>query len=192
MSGGVYIITNDVSRKIYVGSAVNFEKRWAEHRRLLAIGEHKNRHLQAAWKLYGEDSFRFSIAVVVHDKSERLAAEQLAIDSMAACDPAIGYNISAVATSRLGVRASGETCRKIGASKVGNKNRLGKTFSQESKDKIRAALIGRAISDAAKAKMSITRKGRPQSAAHIAARTASRWDGRRVNERGAQAMALQC
>lgn len=184
MSGGVYKITNDANGKIYVGSAVNFGRRWAEHVRLLMLGDHKNRHLQAAWKLYGQDSFTFSVIEILSDKAERLASEQAAIADMSACDNSIGYNISAIATSRLGVKASDETRARIGRSKIGNQNRLGKAHTQETKDKIRSSLAGRPVSDFARAKMSITRKGRPQSSAHIAARCASRWP----QWRGAEAL----
>lgn len=58
---GVYKLTCVASRKFYVGSAKNFKRRWAEHRRLLAAGRHVNPKLQAAWEKYGADAFEFSV-----------------------------------------------------------------------------------------------------------------------------------
>lgn len=43
---------------------------------------------------------------------------------------------------RLGIKLSPETCKKISLLKQGNKNMLGKTHSQKTKDKIRNSKIG--------------------------------------------------
>ena len=56
----IYKITNLVNGKFYIGSAVNLRLRMNGHRTRLNVGTHKNRHLQAAWKLYGRDSFKFA------------------------------------------------------------------------------------------------------------------------------------
>src|SRR5689334_10397216 len=52
---GIYQIRCVRTGKIYVGSAVNLRARWDFHRRALAINQHHNPHLQAAWNLYGEE-----------------------------------------------------------------------------------------------------------------------------------------
>ena len=58
---GIYIIRHIESGKVYVGSASNISKRWHRHRKDLRLGRHPNKHLQAAWTMYGEDAFVFEI-----------------------------------------------------------------------------------------------------------------------------------
>lgn len=58
---GVYIITNLINKKIYVGSSINIKLRWANHKSDLRRGTHRNKHLQRAWNKYGEENFNFKI-----------------------------------------------------------------------------------------------------------------------------------
>ncbi len=90
---GVYQIRCIPTGKIYVGSAVNLRKRWAEHRRSLKRGSHGNRYLQFAWNKYGEEHFEFSVLEFV-DVSYLLEAEQQWIDSTGCVDKEIGFNIA--------------------------------------------------------------------------------------------------
>jgi len=57
----VYEIRNLVNWKLYIGSTTRKPKdRKREHWAALRGGRHHNRHLQAAWNLYGEEAFRFT------------------------------------------------------------------------------------------------------------------------------------
>src|SRR5690349_8607418 len=97
-STGVYVITNSVNGKRYVGSAAHsFARRWGQHRRYLRRGTHPNRYLQAAWSKYGEAAFAFSVAARCQP-SECLAIEQLFINAFGSN----GYNLSPTAGSVLG------------------------------------------------------------------------------------------
>jgi hypothetical protein len=58
---GIYKITNIVNGKIYIGSSIDIKNRWWSHKDDLEHGTHCNTHLQNAWKVYGEDSFKFEI-----------------------------------------------------------------------------------------------------------------------------------
>ena len=40
MSSGVYIITNIINNKIYIGSTINFSKRWKKHKQHLNNNKH--------------------------------------------------------------------------------------------------------------------------------------------------------
>jgi len=56
MSCGIYIITNKINGKVYIGQSVNIEARWeVEH--LIR----PNKHFDNAWKKYGADAFEFKI-----------------------------------------------------------------------------------------------------------------------------------
>lgn len=43
---GIYIITNSVDERVYIGQTVNFYKRWLSHRHKLETGDHFNTLLQ--------------------------------------------------------------------------------------------------------------------------------------------------
>lgn len=58
---GVYSIFNLENGKRYVGSSINIYNRLYEHLHNLRNNKAHNRHLQAAWNKYGEDSFKFNI-----------------------------------------------------------------------------------------------------------------------------------
>jgi len=45
----IYVITNIVNDKQYVGQAVNKDKRWRDHKIMLNAGKHQNKHLQSAY-----------------------------------------------------------------------------------------------------------------------------------------------
>lgn len=61
MPSGIYLIRNEVTGKMYVGSAVDIARRFARHRYQLRTGTHPSRHLNASWKKYGEEVFEFAI-----------------------------------------------------------------------------------------------------------------------------------
>lgn len=58
---GIYLIQCLPTGKVYVGKSRHVQNRWASHRRNLKAGDHRNRHLQAAWSKYGAEQFSFSI-----------------------------------------------------------------------------------------------------------------------------------
>lgn len=96
---GVYCITNTTSNKVYVGSSVNFSRRWRQHRRELNKGIHGNVYLQKAWRKYGAEAFTFTVLEYETDLRKLVEAEQRWIDLYQSYDSAHGYNINPVAGS---------------------------------------------------------------------------------------------
>ena len=135
MKTGIYLITNTNNGKKYVGSAINLSKRWNNHRNDLRQGVHHNRHLQNAWNKYSESSFSFSILEFTSN-DDLITREQYYIDLLDATNPNFGYNINPIAGSSLGVLQSEETKEKIRAARIGKKHR------PESIEKIRQASLG--------------------------------------------------
>jgi group I intron endonuclease len=173
---GVYCWRNLVNGKIYVGGAyVSLLGRLKDYRDRFARNFCHNRHFLAAWNLYGSKNFRFRIL-------ERCAPslvqyrEDYWLTKLDAANPEIGYNICPVAKSRLGVKHTEETRKKMSLAKKGKpSNRLGKPCTEETKAKIRAAKLGKKMSDEARAKMSITRTGKKMSDSHREAYIAGHW-----------------
>ena len=89
---GVYIITNIINKKVYVGSTTDsFKNRWNSHTKKLRSHTHPNAHLQNAWIFYGEESFVFSILEIL--ETNILEREQYYIDNLQAFNPEKGYNL---------------------------------------------------------------------------------------------------
>ena len=103
-TAGIYQILCIPTGRFYIGSAVDIHARWHNHRLTLRRGRHRNHHLQAAWDLYGEESFVFSILEVVN-RQDLLATEQKWIDHTNCTNRAIGFNIYPVAGSPGEARA---------------------------------------------------------------------------------------
>lgn len=135
-AAGVYEIVCLPTGKRYVGSAVNFERRWKLHRHHLKHGAHHSRHLQSAWNKHGADAFFFR-AIVLCDRRDVLLYEQLAIDAL---DPE--FNTAKVAGSCAGIVCSDETRARIAAKLRGNKHTLGYRHRAESIEKLRVKQLG--------------------------------------------------
>jgi group I intron endonuclease len=109
--------------------------------------------MQRHFDKYGEADLRFSIVRII--KPQRLlSCEQFHLDKH---NPY--FNAATVAGSRLGVKHSQETCRKISELKKGKQPWLGRKHATESKAKMRAAKLGRKLSAETRAKLSIVRMG---------------------------------
>lgn len=59
MNCGIYWITNLVNYHRYIGSSRNIKQRFSQHKSALRHNKHRNKHLQNAWNLYGEENFLF-------------------------------------------------------------------------------------------------------------------------------------
>lgn len=104
MNSGVYIIENVVNGRAYVGSAVDIQSRWKDHRIDLRLGRHHSKFLQRAWNKYGPQAFEFRVLLYC-DKFSLIRWEQIAINghlSLLGRDQL--YNSSLTAGSTLGLR----------------------------------------------------------------------------------------
>ena len=149
----IYLITNQVNGKIYVGQAVNFCKRFSRHKRSIHVDGASNRPLVSAFKKYGFDSFSFSIleSPLIKDLTER---EQFWMDKLRSCDPDVGYNLAPAAGSPLGVKHSAETRAKVA------KASRGRRHSAETRALMSLIHTGKVVSDAAKEKNRIAHLGK--------------------------------
>jgi predicted GIY-YIG superfamily endonuclease len=58
MTCGIYLITNTVNNKSYVGQSINIEKRWQQHKK-----SNETKPLYRAFKKHGIDKFIFEILI---------------------------------------------------------------------------------------------------------------------------------
>ncbi len=176
---GIYTITNLVNNKIYVGFAINFDKRKWQHFDKLKNKEHKNVYLQSSFDKYGESNFKFEIL-------EECSTDFLASQENYWCNllnthnDKYGYNIrpthpngkstnnkfirDKISIKNKGRKQTKETTSKIRASRRRNGHA---SLSEEHKFKIgsanRVKMLGKKFSNETRSKMSASFKGRKMS-----------------------------
>ncbi len=119
-ASGIYKFTCIPTGGVYVGSAINLNRRHQSHVTELRGNRHANSYFQRTWNKYGEAAFRFDVIELVLE-SFLLEREQYWIDRLGACDRKRGFNILPKAGSRLGHVASEETRRKLSIVRTGRK-----------------------------------------------------------------------
>lgn len=139
MTCGVYEIVNTVNGKRYVGSSVNIEGRWANHRSQLNHGKHHSPALQRAWDKYGGNMFEWNVIIECKER-DVLGLEQSEIDNKSE------YNIAPLAGRNSGHRwtedqkiAHSESKREY-YSIPENKANLDKMRERHNTDEVRAAI----------------------------------------------------
>lgn len=148
MATAIYAIVNNVTRDMYVGSAVAVNRRWAAHMCNLRKGKHHCKHLQNAFGKYGADAFHWEIIQFVEEKTDLIAREQFWIDFF---KPA--YNKRKIANSCLGVKRSAQARENMRQAQLGRKQ------SPETIAKRSAALKGKARPAEVCAKISASHVG---------------------------------
>ena len=128
---GIYKIQSiKKPERIYIGSALNIFRRWAQHADDLRKNAHTNSKLQRHYNKYGQHDLQFSILVGCDDEN-LIPNEQFFID---AYNPY--FNMCKVAMSSLGIKRSDETKERI------RQVRLGSKSSDEAKFNVSKALKG--------------------------------------------------
>lgn len=91
MNSGIYSILNKTNGKVYVGQAINTNKRLSNHKSALRGSYHTNQHLQSSWNKNGEEAFEFNILEYCLEKSLD-CAERWWIHYFNATNREKGYN----------------------------------------------------------------------------------------------------
>jgi len=128
---GIYLIHNTISKKSYIGSALNIYKRIfgtssISHLKALSKNTHTNKHLQRAFNKYGIESFTFKILEIC-TRDALLEREQYYLDTYLGAQDSKqfkkkAYNICPTAGSPLGRKMSKAFKKKCSLGKMGKKN----------------------------------------------------------------------
>ena len=153
MDTGVYKITNTANGKIYLGQAVDIQKRFKHHKSRLSNNKHQNKHLQRAYNQYGASAFTFE-PILYCDESLLNEYEVDLIFLSESYKPEIGYNKT---MGGEGGQPTEEVKAKISAATKGKKK---KPLTEEHRAKISAANKGKVLSEETRANISTANKGK--------------------------------
>lgn len=177
---GVYVITNGVNGKRYVGSTGDLSHRWRAHKSALRHNRHGSAKLQAAWNKYGEAAFEYR-ALIRCAPTMVVFYEQRVLDAYE-CVTA-GYNTRPIADRPAGLRHTPEAIEKIRAAG------RGRVFTPERRARIAAALRGRIVPEDQRVKIREKRALQVITPESIAKRSATvrgskrrEGTGRRISE----------
>lgn len=176
---GIYKIQRIGTDQCYVGSSHWIGKRWATHRRELNNARHQASRLQNSWNKYGQDAFEFVVLEEVSGDGDELKSllvqrEQAWMDQLSPC-----FNTVPAAGSTLGFKMPREIVER-------HKQQItGRKATPEETERLRTLALGRKRSDATKEKQRQNgirrgmpalaiensvkaRRGKKQTAEHIA------------------------
>ena len=163
--GRIYLIENIINHKIYIGQTMqSLRRRLQRHIWDAANSKEANSKLHRAIVKYGNDKFIISKLYDCKTEEELNKLERWFILFFMSTLDSVGYNIqnggkgfgkftdiskrkmsisaSGINNHNFGKRLSPETRAKISLSKIGNKNMLGKSVSNETRRKIGEAQSG--------------------------------------------------
>lgn len=136
-ASGIYKIVDVETGRFYIGSSVNIEKRWHQHRGRLSRGTHPNPILQAIWSKSQDRLHIETIQFCEPIKDELLRAEQAFLDEAGVGSNRLCMNVLSVAGSHLGRKRSELTCARLSVANTG------KHPSLETRAKQRAAKLNK-------------------------------------------------
>lgn len=109
---GVYIIEHTASKRQYIGSSLNIEKRWRIHEGALNKGKHHSKYLQRIWSKYGKPVFSFYV-VLICPRAELKIREQ---EYLTARRPVFNGTLSANSPVMRGGRLPSQWVENVRAS----------------------------------------------------------------------------
>lgn len=182
----VYVITNLVNGKQYVGKARNAQRRWWDHCARVNYGSTCAIH--RAIRKYGRDAFTVEVLERTDTESAAFEAERGHIVRLRTNEH--GYNMTEGGEGCSGYRHTPESLKKMGAVHRGqvwtaeqrarmsealrgrvltpehcaaiSAAKMGKHVSQETRAKLAAAARGKTLSQEAKTKVGAASKARPR------------------------------
>lgn len=145
---GIYLITNKLNGKKYVGQSINVNKRWKEHISIAINPKSKKYAIHNAIAKYGSDNFSWEILYYCSSLNESNALETKLIKQHNCLHP-FGYNLNEGGNSHVPCDAVKEKIKeklKIVSSLVGKKGKdhpsFGRKISQEQKEEQSKILSG--------------------------------------------------
>jgi group I intron endonuclease len=166
--GAVYVIRNMVSERVYVGKSTNPKQRWRCHKADLRNGKHLNRHLQNAWKKYGEGAFVFTVIETADNEAHLNELECFYMEQF-----------RSQGTSLYNIVEGGKGGFSLAAQEKARQLSTGRQKTPEEKAKWRVANLPRIQSAEYRQHLSQKLKGKPKSGYTITETVRAKWDAQR-------------
>jgi group I intron endonuclease len=157
---GIYKLTCINNGKVYIGKAVNINRRLNQHKN---YKPDNNGYFPRAVLKYGWDCFKVEILEIVenfnklNDNPALLERESYYIKLFDSTNIDIGYNLCKHSRDTTGIPLSKEHREKI------SQSNLGRIVSDETREKIKMSSIGKIFSKDHKENLSLSHKGKPIS-----------------------------
>ena len=133
MKSGIYKITAKHSGEFYIGSSNNISRRWERHRHYFKLNQHQNIFLQRIYNKYGKDNFIYEVVEFI-ESNKLEEREQYYMDIL---KPSLNLRLIA-------------------------KNNTGLKHTDEAKEKMRQAHIGKKLTEEHKQNIGKATRGKPQ------------------------------
>jgi group I intron endonuclease len=146
----VYLLTNLINKKLYVGITCNLPARISSYKSAAKSNKPSKHRVVLALRKYGFENFKFTILSSGLSSEEAKIAEINFIKQLQSTNPKVGYNVS-----KGGDLHSDFTKAKM------SKTHKGKTIPEVVKQKISNSLKGHAVSDATRKLQSLAKLGKP-------------------------------
>ena len=181
----IYLITNIINNKIYIGQTNNPSLRWSQHKSNAKYNR-GNQLITRAIKKYGSGNFVFDVIAMCKDQKDIDPLEEIIIQQYNSRDKKIGYNIDLGGNTSprsievlqkisdglkryyqdhdgwlKGKKLSKEWKENISKSSIGKKGtNIGKIFTKEHKEKMSQSHMGKFFSDQHIQNLSESHKGK--------------------------------
>lgn len=176
---GIYIITNLINNKYYIGSSKSVLDRLSWHKSHLKSRTHHNEHLQKSYNKYGKSYFTFELLEEYEDEKVLFSLENWWCNMLCTYNRDYGYNIQPInplgipslseetkikiSKANKGRKHSDDTKQKIGLSKLGNTYFKNKSHTVETKIKLKEINLGKVLLEETKEKIRQANLGKKQS-----------------------------
>ena len=119
----IYTFFNSINGKIYVGKAKNPNKRFIKHLRIASSSRSEEKfYIHKAIKKYGKENFIFTILQIFDIESDCNLAEKFWIKNFKSNIKEFGYNLTEGGEGCVGRTASDETREKIRKKALGRRH----------------------------------------------------------------------
>ena len=151
---GIYMITNTITNKKYIGQSIDIEKRWRTHKKKSTWKSQPNNYLYRAMNKYGIDKFKFEILCECNEDE----LNDLEIEYIKQYDTfENGYNETPGGSC---YKMTDEMKRKISEANKGEKNGMyGKHPSDSTIEYMKNVLKGHPVTQNTRRKISEANKG---------------------------------
>ena len=135
---GIYIISNSIDKRVYIGSATKFINRFRDHKSCFNLNKH-NRRFQNFVNKYGIQKLEFKMLEQVLDLNLLLLREQFYINYYQSFKSIKGFNICPIAGSLLGTKMPKSHKEKSSKRMINNQIAKGRKATEEQKEYLRKA-----------------------------------------------------